>query len=219
MDGTEGFEDLVHGGIEGIGFAEAGEPEGADGAVASLEFAEDIGIEGDDGDLVRLEAGGADFLEEGGDDFRAAFDLDIEFLSVRDGGGDFGEGWDAGVGELRGLPAADVELAELFEGAVLGNEFGAGGALGVGVVKADDFAVAGEVEIALDGIGVLIPSELEGRQGVFRGIVRGTTVGDDEGLCGEGGEEEEEREGFDGVHGEMDVRKRKEGAATRAAAP
>jgi hypothetical protein len=44
--------------------------------------------------------------------------------------------------------------------------------------------------------------------------VRGTAVGDDEGLRGEGGEEEEEREGFEGVHGEMDVRKRKEGAAT-----
>src|SRR5690606_7025558 len=87
---------------------------------------------------------------------------------------------------------ADVQLAEFGEGHLgdrtLGNR--GGDAFGRLVVKADDLPVTGEVEVPLDAIRVLLPRQPERRQRVFRRIVRGPAVGNDQlretDVCGGG---------------------------------
>ena len=122
-----------------------------------------------------------DFFEEEGDDFGAAFDFDIDFFAMGDGGEDFADGGDAGVLENGGFVEADVELAELGKGGVFDDEFLVSVFFGVGIVDADDVLVLGEVKVGFDGIGVLLPSELEGGEGVFGCVVGGSSVSDDEG--------------------------------------
>ncbi len=52
-------------------------------------------------------------------------------------------------------------------------------------MKAHDFAVTGDVEVSLDAVRALLPRQLEGGQGILRGLSGGAAMGHEEG-SGEG---------------------------------
>ncbi len=209
MDAFCGFDDGVEGGGVAAGelvLIETGEPECFEVWAGFLELGDDFFVEADDGDLAWVEVGGFEFFEEGGDDFRIAFDFDEDGFVGGDDGEDFFEGGNFGVGELGVFPFADVVSLEFGEGLGFDGLIVACGFLGGFVVMADDFLVGGEIEIAFDLVGVLFPGEVEGGEGVFGCVVGGPTVGDDEGhvfgsdgggcgvLFGATGDEEEDGE-------------------------
>ena len=47
---------------------------------------------------------------------------------------------------------------------------------GVAIMDANDLPVFGKMEIALDGVGSLLPGKLEGGEGVLRGVGRGSAA-------------------------------------------
>ena len=98
-----------------------------------------------------------------------ALTLDEDFLFGRDGGEDLREGGDAGAGEFLVFPTADVEGLQLGEGGLGDDEVFAGNFFGVFVVDADDVAVFGELEVAFDAVGPLLPTQARRRGGCSRG--------------------------------------------------
>lgn len=117
----------------------------------------------------------------GGQDLRAAFDLDEHPLSFRHGGENLVKGGDPGAAPWFALPGTDIKPAKLGE-----RRFGHLPGLtcrpsGVGVVDADDFPVPGQMKIPLDAVGALLPGEVERGEGVLRRIARGAAVGDQRG--------------------------------------
>lgn len=183
-DAVEGVEDFLGSGFEGIAFGTAddgGEPHGFEGGALGFDFFDDAGGEGDDDELVGVDAGVVDHFEEVADDAGGAFDFDVEFFAGGDGGEHVGEGGNSGIGEVGGFPGADVERLQVGELGFADGEFfmGVGGC--IVVVDTDNLIVAGEVEVAFDGVGSLLPGEVKGGEGVFGGVAGGSAVGDDEG--------------------------------------
>ena len=82
-------------------------------------------------------------------------------------------------GLLAVLPGAEVECGEI------GEFQGGDGAAAVGrtvhpaVVHADQMAVGGQPYIALQGVGAVLDGLPVGGEGVFRGVLGGSPVGDD----------------------------------------
>ncbi len=71
-------------------------------------------------------------------------------------------------------------MLEFGKGRLGHHQFLAGSPLGVGIVDANDVAIAGELEIALHTVGPLLPGQLECRKRIFRRGVRRTAVSHDE---------------------------------------
>ena len=76
----------------------------------------------------------------------------------------------------RQMPTSTV--AQLGQRRLPDRQFAIAGPAGVGIVQADDLAVGGQIEIPLDAVGPLLPGQAEGGQGVFRGVVRSSAMGD-----------------------------------------
>ena len=141
---------------------------------------DEVGVEGDDDNLILLEGAGGEGFFEGGDHLATGFDFDKDFLFSRNGGEHLREGGDAGAGEFFILPTADVEGLQFGEGGLGDDEFFACEFFGVFVVEADDVAVFGELEVALDGVGSSLPCEFESGEGVLGGVGGGSAMGNDE---------------------------------------
>lgn len=182
--GSGGFEQgegFVGGGRKAPALAVVGDDE-AGVAIGAGFFpgSDEVGIEGDNDDLVGLEAARGESFFKRSDHFGSGFDLDEDFLLLGNGGEDLCESGDAGAGEFLALPAADIKGLQLSEGGLGDGELFAGDFLGVFVVNADNVAVFGKLKVAFNGVGSLLPSEFECGQGVLGGIGRSSAVGDDE---------------------------------------
>jgi len=117
-----------------------------------------------------------------GDGFREvgrAFQLKDEGFVRWHGGGDGVEGGDAFRREARVPPGAGVEGLQFFQGERVDASRVRGDTLEGIVMKGDNRTVGGEAEIGLDGVGTLLPSEVERGEGVFRCVTGGSAVGDD----------------------------------------
>jgi len=113
------------------------------------------------------------------DDVGAGFDFDEEALVAGDGGEDFFEGGNFFAAPAGVFPLPGVEGAELSEGLPDDRTVVAGGFAGVEIVDDDEVVIAGEVNVNLDGIGLLAPGEADGCKGVLRSIEGSAAMGDD----------------------------------------
>src|SRR5690606_36554436 len=108
------------------------------------------------------------------DNLVATLALDEQLLAIGERGQDVGQGRHPLVGELGIFPRADIERLQFLEGRLLDDEFLARYPFGISVVGAHNLTITRQVEVSLYPISSLLPRELEGSHGVFRGVVRGT---------------------------------------------
>jgi len=92
-------------------------------------------------------------------------------------------------------PLARIQRVEICKGAGLHDPLRAGNTLRVEIVDANDAAIWRQVEITFNGVGSLFPRKFEGGQGVFRRIVRGPAVSNEEWFRWQGGGDHKESEG------------------------
>ena len=135
-------------------------------------------IEGNDDDLVVPQFALLHLRQEGRGDLRAALDLNIDFLAGRNGGEDLPEDGHACACKAGASQLAYIEGLQIRESAFGHDELLARDLLGVAVVKADDVAIPGEMEVAFDGVGLLGPRQLEGGKSVLGRFFGRAAVGD-----------------------------------------
>lgn len=145
-----------------------------------LPSSHEINLEGDDHDLFRFQFARGQVASQGGDDLGPAFDLNEDGLVLGHGGEDLGQSGDAGPCELGVLPLPNVERLQFLQGGARYHLLLPRDLLGIVVVDADDVAILGKVEVALDGVSPEPPSELEGGEGVLGREVGGPTMCDEE---------------------------------------
>ena len=137
--------------------------------------------EADEDDLVGFESGIGDrFLQRRDDAGIAAFDFDVAELSFRHRRQKFGEQRQFFAAESAALPGAGVEFAQFCQRRPGDREVAIGGPAGGFVVTNQEGAVGGEHDIAFESVGILLPGEPGGGDGVFRRFPGGAPVGDDQ---------------------------------------
>jgi hypothetical protein len=137
-----------------------------------------LAVEGDDDNLFGAEGGARDRLLQGGNDSNILH-LDVDLLALRHGREHLFNRGDSRVFPGVALLGADIYLPQVVEGGFRDLQGSVAATLGGGVVAANDVAVAGEVEIAFDAVGILFPRELKRGDGVFGGVKRRAAMGDD----------------------------------------
>jgi hypothetical protein len=115
--------------------------------------------------------------------FRDAFNTALDFDKEPSAGGNDGEGLiqrgDSFASPAGVFPSASIESLQFGQGLLAHEPFEPSRFAGVIVVDHYDLAIFGKLNIDFHGIGALLPTEPHGCEGIFGGIERSPSMGDD----------------------------------------